>query len=702
MKRITLVFLFFCLALTTILAQVVTTNISAPNSSGLSSNSVGDFDVNSDGTILNNSAASGTATLGSTAVTANSNITAGSEASLILFQVTSTSNTSDLNGQIEVFGSEAGLIIANPNGIECNGCGFINTNRVDLVTGSGYNASTNIFDSIAASNIRVDSGGLDASSVAILNIQTGANFSNVNGATTNANNFNVTVGNHFYNQDSATINADNFNVTAGEDFLNSSNATISAEDSFNVTVGDVFYNRDSATINADNFNVTASGNFLNLSNATISAEDSFNATVDTFLNQTGTTINADNFNVTAGTNFINQFTSRINANNFNVTANFFINSSLINADSGTITSVYDSHIGFSSGMNSDSLTVMAGRDFKNRSTINVDNLNVTAGYNFDNDGTINANELNVTAGNNFQNQSQATINANELNVTAENDFINRPYARINANNFHVTAGGGNSNTEVIYFFNYATISADNVTIEVTSFADDISNSGTVTADSLNFILTNNFSHESNSFTGFTFNNLDISTDGAFTNNDTIDLDGNLTITANSFDNSGGVVSADTFSLSVAGDFDYTQRGTTNVTSLNLQVGGVFSYDDSSNDFTWRANVIALTVSGNANITALNFINHGSIDITGSGSSGSFEITTGYTAINQGSIASNSLDINADDFFRNLTGGDIDTRTLTITAGGKVTNTANINVTGTLPETVRLSFALQVKSLAESS
>ena len=88
MRKIILVSLFFCLTITTILAQVVTTNISAPNSSGLSSNSVGDFDVNSDGTILNNSATSGTATLGSTAVTGNSNIPAGSEASLILFQVT--------------------------------------------------------------------------------------------------------------------------------------------------------------------------------------------------------------------------------------------------------------------------------------------------------------------------------------------------------------------------------------------------------------------------------------------------------------------------------------------------------------------------------------------------------------------------------------------------------------------------------------
>ena len=75
MKRIILTSLFFCLAITTILAQVVTTNIATPNSSGLSDNQVADFDVNSDGTILNNSATDGTATLGSTAVTANSNIT---------------------------------------------------------------------------------------------------------------------------------------------------------------------------------------------------------------------------------------------------------------------------------------------------------------------------------------------------------------------------------------------------------------------------------------------------------------------------------------------------------------------------------------------------------------------------------------------------------------------------------------------------
>ena len=224
----------------------------------------------------------------------------------------------------------------------------------------------------------------------------------------------------------------------------------------------------------------------------------------------------------------------------------------------------------------------------------------------------------------------------------------------------------------------------------------------------------------------------ITTEGTFTN--TINLAGvNLTITANSFNNTGGVVNADTLALSVAGDFDYLANylGTITTNAFNLQVGGDFSYDDSASNFTWDAqnslvvsgnadittnnytqagaiNVAGvltitannytydntssgfvweetdtLTVLGDANITALNFINHGSINVADSGSSGSLEITAGYTAINQGSIVSANLDLTANDFFRNLTGGDIDVASLNITAGGKVTNTANINVEGTL-------------------
>ena len=187
-------------------------HIVEPNSNGLSDNQVDDFSVNSNsyGTILNNSAGGGTAQLGSTVVTGNGNITAaGNEADLILLQVTGTSGSA-LDGTIEVFGTEAGLIIANPNGISCNGCSFINASRVDLVTGSNYNFNTDSFNNIENTNIAIIGNGLDASSVDILNIHAGG-FTNTGGL--KANTFNLNVAGNFAS--SGTITTDSLNITAG-------------------------------------------------------------------------------------------------------------------------------------------------------------------------------------------------------------------------------------------------------------------------------------------------------------------------------------------------------------------------------------------------------------------------------------------------------------------------------------------------------
>ena len=247
MRKIIFVFLFFCFAITTVLAQVATIDIAAPDSNGLSDNQVEDFDVDTDGTILNNSAVDGTAQLRgtdgtSTDVTANTNITAagGSEASLILFQVTSPSNTSDLDGAIEVFGGEAGLIIANPNGITCNGCGFVNASRVDLVTGN-YNTDTGTFDNIS-NDITVTSFGLDASSVGILNIQT-TNFTNDGVVSTDT--FNLSIAGSFNNNNTESeIDVNTFNLSAAGDFDYTNTGTINTANSFNLNVAGNFDSND--------------------------------------------------------------------------------------------------------------------------------------------------------------------------------------------------------------------------------------------------------------------------------------------------------------------------------------------------------------------------------------------------------------------------------------------------------------------------
>jgi filamentous hemagglutinin len=108
-------------------------NIQTPDSKGLSHNTYQQFDVMQNGVILNNSCNYVQTQLGGW-VQGNPNMAAGA-ASTILNEVNS-SRPSLLNGFIEVAGSRAQVIVANPSGITCNGCGFINAWRATLVTGS--------------------------------------------------------------------------------------------------------------------------------------------------------------------------------------------------------------------------------------------------------------------------------------------------------------------------------------------------------------------------------------------------------------------------------------------------------------------------------------------------------------------------------------------------------------------------------------
>ncbi|MCI1007627.1 filamentous hemagglutinin N-terminal domain-containing protein, partial [Herbaspirillum sp. C7C8] len=47
-----------------------------------------------------------------------------------------SSDPSYLRGFIEVAGNRAQVIIANPSGITCAGCGFINAQRATMTTGT--------------------------------------------------------------------------------------------------------------------------------------------------------------------------------------------------------------------------------------------------------------------------------------------------------------------------------------------------------------------------------------------------------------------------------------------------------------------------------------------------------------------------------------------------------------------------------------
>ncbi|GLI57401.1 hypothetical protein PM10SUCC1_29150 [Propionigenium maris DSM 9537] len=112
-------------------------DIVAPDNNGLSHNKFLEFNVNERGVILNNSAGMSLTTLAGL-VYGNSNITPGKEASVILSEVTGLKR-SEIEGFVEVAGTQADFILANPNGIYMAGGGFINTPRVTLTTGEVIN-----------------------------------------------------------------------------------------------------------------------------------------------------------------------------------------------------------------------------------------------------------------------------------------------------------------------------------------------------------------------------------------------------------------------------------------------------------------------------------------------------------------------------------------------------------------------------------
>ena len=107
-------------------------NIQAPSQAGVSRNQYSQFDVAEKGAVLNN-ARKAVQTQMAGWVQGNPNLARG-EAKVILNEVNSA-NPSRLKGYVEVAGKKADVVIANPSGIQCDGCGVINAGRTTLTTG---------------------------------------------------------------------------------------------------------------------------------------------------------------------------------------------------------------------------------------------------------------------------------------------------------------------------------------------------------------------------------------------------------------------------------------------------------------------------------------------------------------------------------------------------------------------------------------
>lgn len=139
-------------------------NIATPNASGISHNKYNDYNVGKEGLILNNATGQFNQTQLGGIIQNNPNLRSGKEATGIINEVTG-SNRSQLQGYTEVAGKAANVIVANPYGITCNGCGFINTPNVTLTTGKPVLDADGNLQSLDVSKggITIEGQGLDGS-----------------------------------------------------------------------------------------------------------------------------------------------------------------------------------------------------------------------------------------------------------------------------------------------------------------------------------------------------------------------------------------------------------------------------------------------------------------------------------------------------------------------------------------------------------
>lgn len=167
-------------------------NIATPNGAGISHNQFNQYNVGKEGLILNNATNSLNQTQLGGLIQNNPHLQAGREAKGIINEVTGGSR-SQLQGYTEVAGKAANVMVANPYGITCNGCGFINTPNVTLTTGKPQlDANGNLLAlDVTKGAITIEGQGLDASKNDALSLI--ARATEVNAAI-HANDLTVTVG----------------------------------------------------------------------------------------------------------------------------------------------------------------------------------------------------------------------------------------------------------------------------------------------------------------------------------------------------------------------------------------------------------------------------------------------------------------------------------------------------------------------------
>ncbi|HHG1088618.1 TPA: filamentous hemagglutinin N-terminal domain-containing protein [Klebsiella pneumoniae] len=465
-------------------------DIEKPNAAGVSHNLYRDFNVGTNGTILNNSGDDVShSTFGN--IARNNNLTAGS-ASVILNEVTSK-NASSLKGFIEVNGQKADVVIANPNGITCSGCSFVNTNKAILTTGKVNMTDDGAIGSytVTGGTLTIGENGMNAANGYAVLL---ADAININGKV-QANNALVSAGNFTMDNSSGSVTSAGKKATLIQMTVNpqysidvSSLGGIEANSISMVgnNIGFGVRNKGSIVANSS-LQLTSNGNLLNKGTIKSNGLLSQVATASGITND-GSIAGAYYLMLSSGDYIVN--TGSLSGGQLIATAN----GNITNGDSGTMTGT--------SG-----LSLTSGGKIRNEekaSLLSNNQIAATAIGDFLNEGKISGENINLQTNGTLAQSSSGRIEATNA-ITAHSYWLNQ--------NGYMNAADITTDHGVVN--NYGNITAKNISITTYS---DITNEGQISSTGDLTLNTKN--------------------KGAIYNYSTLSAGGNMTLTATKVVNGG--------------------------------------------------------------------------------------------------------------------------------------------------------------------
>lgn len=513
-------------------------DIEKPNAAGVSHNLYRDFNVGANGTILNNSGDDVShSTFGN--IARNNNLTDGS-ASVILNEVTSK-NASSLKGFIEVNGQKADVVIANPNGITCSGCSFVNTNKAILTTGKVNMTDDGAIGSytVTGGTLTIGENGMNAANGYAVLL---ADAIKINGKV-QANNALVSAGNFTMDNSSGSVTSAGKKATL---ILMTVNPQYSIDVS---SLGGIEANSISMVGNNIGFGVRNKGSII--SNGTLMLTSNGNLlnkgsiTGKGLLSQVSTVTGITNDGSIAGAYYLMLSSGDYIVNTGSLSGGQLIataNGNITNGDSGTMTGT--SGLSLTSGgkirneekaslLSNNQIAATAIGDFLNEGKISAKHTSLTfVGDSFKNTGNINS-----TGQTTIQSLTQdGSANTGEIynlgNITGENINLqtNGTLAQSSSGRIEAT----NAITAHSYWLNQ---NGYMNAADITTDHGVVNNYGNITAKNISITTYSDITNEGQiSSTGDL--TLNTKNKGAIYNYSTLSAGGNMTLTATKVVNGG--------------------------------------------------------------------------------------------------------------------------------------------------------------------